>query len=516
MHGAIAAGSDATADAGAEILRAGGNAVDAAVGACFAVAAAEPTLTSLGGSGVLIYRSGETGEAQVCDFFSNAPGLGGRRPDALDFHAVDVDFGPAVQEFHIGAGSAAVPGAIPGFCTALERWGRLPLSRVIEPACRLLREGVELGTWGARAVAVLEPILLATESGRLQFAPEGHLIRAGDRYRLPVLADTLEAMASHAGGWNDYYLDVIGERMVRQSGPAAGGWVSAEDLAEFNVEVRRPLEGSYHDRAIYLNPPPAFGGRMVALMLRLLESTEVAPEGSVEQLHALCRAMQVADEARGAGDDGLAERRYPEWVRRFAARADAPLTPAPPPPGGPGSTTHVSVIDEEGNAASVTFSYGEGNGIIIEGTGIMMNNLLGEEDLFPEGFHCWTTGVRLSTMMCPMLMVSPAGDVTVMGTGGANRIRSALLQVISNLVDQRMPVERAVRAPRVHYEAGVLNAEVFDRDDAGATAELGARERITFDEPNLFFGGVHLVRRTADGTLEGAGDIRRGGACRVV
>jgi gamma-glutamyltranspeptidase/glutathione hydrolase len=204
MHGAIAAGSDATAEAGAEILRAGGNAVDAAVGACFAVAAAEPTLTSLGGAGVMFYRSGKTGAIEVCDFFANAPGLGGVRPDPLDFYAVDVDFGPTVQEFHIGAGSAAVPGAIPGLCTALERWGQLPLSKVIEPASRLLREGVVLGTWGARAVAVLEAILLQNEAGRRQFAPQGHLIKDGDRYKLSVLADTLEAMARE--GWQDYYL----------------------------------------------------------------------------------------------------------------------------------------------------------------------------------------------------------------------------------------------------------------------------------------------------------------------
>jgi gamma-glutamyltranspeptidase/glutathione hydrolase len=517
MHGAIAAGSDATAEAGAAILRAGGNAVDAAVAASFAVAAGEPTLTSLAGAGVMLYRCGQTGEIVICDFFANAPGLGGVRPDPHDFYAVEVDFGPAVQEFYIGAGSAAVPGAIYGLCTVLDWWGSMPLDKVIEPACKLLREGVVLGPWQSFAVGLLEPILLVTEEGRRQFAPHGHLIREGERYLLPHLADTLEQLCAH--GWREYYDQVIQERILRQFGPAAGGWISAEDLAAYRVEFRPPLAGEYRGRTIYSNPPPAAGGQMISRMLALMEGVEIGrhPHGSVEQLHPLCRAMQVADEARTDGENGLASERLGESIARFQELEGRPLGTGPIGDKGPGSTTHVSVIDEEGNAASITFSYGEGNGVLIEGTGIMMNNLLGEGDLFPEGFHTWPPGTRLATMMSPTLMVSRAGDVTVMGTGGSNRIRTALTQVISNLVDHRMPVEQAVRAPRVHFDAGVLNAEIFDREEGGeALQRLGAPRVITFDEPNLFFGGVHMVRRKADGTLEGAGDLRRGGTCRVV
>lgn len=515
MRGAIAAGADSTAEAGAEILRSGGNAVDAAVAACFAVAAGEPTLTSLAGAGALLFRAGDSGAVTICDFFANAPGLGPNRPARLDFSGIELDFGPARQVFHVGAGSAAVPGVIPGLCTAHERWGRLPLEQVVAPACRVLREGVVLDTWQGRAVKLLEEILLLTDAGRAQFAPEGHLVGAGDRYRLPALADTLEQLAA---GWRDYYDDVIGGRIVAQFGPEAGGLLSAEDLAAFRVEFRSPLRGDYRGCALHMNPPPAAGGQMIGLMLALLDGTpSLGPHGGREALHTLCRAMRVADEARASGDGAFDVGRLERWVERFRALEGRPLAAAPPASPGPGSTTHVSVIDGEGNAAAVTFSYGEGNGVIIDGTGIMMNNLMGEEDLFPGGFHSWPAGARLSTMMSPTLLVTPEGDVTVLGTGGSNRIRTAMTQVISNLVDHDLPVGEAVTAPRVHFEGGVLNAEVFDAGPRRGVLEgLGANELIVFDEPNLFFGGVHLVRRRADGTLEGAGDPRRGGTCRVV
>jgi gamma-glutamyltranspeptidase/glutathione hydrolase len=162
----------------------------------------------------------------------------------------------------------------------------------------------------------------------------------------------------------------------------------------------------------------------------------------------------------------------------------------------------------------VTFSYGEGNGIIIGDSGIMMNNLMGEEDLFPDGFHRWPAGQRLATMMSPSIIEHSDGSVSVLGSGGANRIRSALLQVIRYLLDHDYSLERAVEAARLHFESGTLNAETFEMEDGGASlAALGAEHLVCFERPNLFFGGVHAVRRHADGTLEGAGDPRRGGVC---
>jgi len=517
MKGAIAAGTASTADAGAAILRDGGNAVDAAVGACFAVTAGEPAIASLAGGGIMLYRNGNSGEMVLCDFFANAPGLGGRPPDPMDFHAVELDFGPARQVFHIGAGAAAVPGVIPGLCTALERWGSMPLSQVIQPACAALRQGVIVGEFQASTIKLLKQILLRTPQGRKLFAPQGQLIGARDRFKLPQLADTLEEMA--AAGWREFYDGELAQRMLCRFGPERGGLLTTEDLATYEVVFRKPLETGYRSSRIYSNPPPAAGGAMIALMLRLLEREDpgLLAGRSRRQAHALCRAMRIADEARAAGPDELLPERAAHWAELYESRAGQPLSGGPRLPGGGSSTTHVSVIDAAGNAASISFSFGEGNGEVIEETGIMMNNLMGEEDLFPDGFHRWPVGQRLATMMSPTLMVSLSGDVTVVGTGGSSRIRTALVQVISRLLDAGSSVAETVQAGRLHFEAGVLNAETFDRDgDEAMLRGLGAATLVTFEQPSLFFGGVNLVHLLTDGTMDGVGDPRRSGACRIV
>jgi gamma-glutamyltranspeptidase/glutathione hydrolase len=233
-----------------------------------------------------------------------------------------------------------------------------------------------------------------------------------------------------------------------------------------------------------------------------------------EHVRILAAAMATADQARSEGLAALQGERFDHWEKHFHALRAEPTLAAPPSPGGPSSTTHVSVIDAAGNAAAITFSFGEGNAHIIGDTGIMMNNLMGEEDLFPGGFGSAPQGERLPTMMSPTLMLDDAGGVTVLGTGGANRIRTAIVQVVSLLTDFGLDCEHAVAAPRMHYEAGVLNAEVFEMYDGGKQLEaLEPRKLIAFPERNLFFGGVHMVRRSGDGNLDGAGDPRRGGAC---
>jgi gamma-glutamyltranspeptidase/glutathione hydrolase len=289
------------------------------------------------------------------------------------------------------------------------------------------------------------------------------------------------------------------------------------DLDAYRIAFREPLTRRYHHSRVLTPGPPAAGGPMIALMLALLDSVQLGkrdPRGA-EHAKLLCCAMAVADEARKEGARALD--RIDHWLARFATLTKADGLPAPPTRPGPSATTHISVLDGAGNAASVTFSYGEGNAHIIGDTGIMMNNLMGEEDLFPDGFDAAPRAQRLATMMSPTLLLDDAGGITVLGTGGANRIRTAIVQVLSLLHDHGYACEPAVHAARIHYEAGVLNAEVFDLPDRGeALLALGANKTVRFDEPSLFFGGVHMVRRGADGTLSGAGDPRRGGVFRIV
>lgn len=517
MPGVIAAGSAPTADAGAAILASGGNAIDAAAAACFATAVGEPTLTSLAGGGMLIYRDAKSGEVTICDFFSDAPRMGLTDQKEPDFSAIDLDFGPTTQRFYIGAASAAVPGVIPGLCEALERWGSKPLAAIVAPACEMLRGGFTLGRYQGFAAKLLEPILTYTEGARQVFHIDGRMMRDGDFFQLPQLADTLEAMAKT--GWRSYYDDVLVRAMLEQFGPDRGGLLTREDFDAYRVEFRKPLSLQYHDSHVLTPPPPAAGGPMIAMMLRLLHTRQLGQYDRTSARHAglLACAMATADESRVEGAAALDGEHFSRWLARFEELCATEKLPRPRVPSGPGSTTHISVIDGAGNAAAVTFSYGEGNGHVVGKSGIVMNNLMGEEDLFPDGFESGPRGARLPTMMSPTLLLDDHGGVCALGTGGANRIRTAIVQVLSALHDHDYDPARAIAASRIHFEAGVLNAETFDWPNAGDELEsLGADKFIRFPEPSMFFGGVHLVQRSGDGTLAGAGDPRRGGQLRIV
>ncbi|MEM7166647.1 MAG: gamma-glutamyltransferase [Planctomycetota bacterium] len=511
--GVIAAGSHAATSAGAEILAAGGNAVDAAVAACFAVGAGEPTLTSLAGGGAMLHRDGASGEVTICDFFANAPGLGLAPATSRAYESVHIDFGPTTQRFHVGAAAAAMPGTIPGLCLAAEKWGRLPLEDLVAPACRMLHDGTKLEPMGAWVTALLEPIVkLHAVDDHSPFVVDGRLIEAGERFAAPQLAATLEALV--ARGWRDYLDKVLHPLLVAQCGPAMGGSVTDEDVASYQVQFRRPLEMDFEGCRVFTNPQPAAGGVMIGSILDLLgqrPSRSAAP-GSLERIRSLAVAMKVADEARAVGASVLAD--PASWRQRFRAAHAAPLA-AGGAASGPGSTTHVSVLDAAGNCAAVTFTYGEGNGQVLGDTGILMNNLMGEEDLFPDGLGIWPAGKRLATMMAPTLVATPTGDLIVIGGGGSNRIRSALAQVLLHLVDDGMSLGDAVAAERVHFEAGVLNVERVGALAAIDCRQLQPAQLVEFDAPNMFFGGVNVVRRDSAGVLTGAGDPRRGG-CHIV
>ncbi|RLB63166.1 MAG: gamma-glutamyltransferase [Deltaproteobacteria bacterium] len=517
MQGVIACGSEPTAAAGTEILKRGGNAADAAVAACLATATGEPTLTSLAGAGIMIYRSAASGEVTICDFISDAPKLGPDDVDQVEFLGVDLDFGPATQRFYIGAGSAAVPGVIPGLCQVLERWGTMSFAEVVKPACRLLREGVDIGEYQGACAQLLVPILTRNAGGRAVFAPQGRMVKAGDHFALPELADTLEAMAK--SGWRNHYEQVLCKAMLDQFGPHAGGLLTAADFDSYQVQFREPLVLRYRNATVLTVPPPAAGGPMIAMMLRLLEDVDLAKlePYSVDHCRLMCHVMTVADEARSEGAAALTDDRFAHWKERFDELSTGAALAVPSGAGGSGSTTHVSVIDGAGNAAAVTVSYGEGNAFMIGNSGIMMNNLMGEEDLHPAGFGSAPKGTRLATMMSPTMLLSDDGGVTVLGTGGANRIRTAIVQVVSWLSDYGWQAPRATSAPRMHYENGVFNIEVGEMaDDGDALATLGATELVRFPKHSLFFGGVHLARRSGSGDFDGAGDPRRGGTCRIL
>ena len=519
MSGVIAAGSEITAQAGAEMLAQGGNAFDAIVAAALATASGEPTLTSVAGGGIILMRDGDSGDSYVVDCFGNAPGLGIENEVQKDFFPVDLNFGPAIQRFYVGRASCGVPGVLLGLLKVHERWGKLPFKDVIAPACRYLKEGVAFGEYQTAAMNLLAPILkLCPESHELfRHAPgQDDLLQPGDIFKNVALAETLETMAQE--GPIPFYRGELTERMLKAFGPKQGGLLTREDLEQYEVEVRKPMRIHYKDARLYCNPPPAAGGEMIACMLSLLEYANVGqfPANSLERVQILANAMKVADHFRSIGQTNYSAKNLGKWKSYFDETRQQPLSKSPEITEGRGHTTHISIIDADSNAVGMTFSHGEGNGFIIPGTGIMMNNLMGEEDLHPEGWFQIPPGQRLSTMMCPTLLHRPEKALIMMGTGGANRIRTAIVQTVNLLLDHQLTAKEAISFPRIHFEGGTLNAETFAGPTQEALQSLGPHDLIAFDKPSLFFGGVHMVMAQNQEELIGAGDARRNGNCLKV
>ncbi|SDH72379.1 gamma-glutamyltransferase [Roseospirillum parvum] len=530
-RGAVAAGHPVTADVAAEVLKAGGNAVDAALAGVAAACVAEPVLASLGGGGFLLVHPPDRAPL-VCDFFTHTPRR--RRPlEEVDFHPIVADFGTVTQDFHIGQGAVAVPGLPRGLVETHRRFGHMPLTEVVAPAVTLAGQGVPLSALQAYILSVVGPIFTATEGARALYCdPDGTLKGAGANgtlkgagatIRLPNLGPLLEELARE--GDRFFYEGEPGQRLL--AAQAEGGFLGPDDLSGYRMELRRPLSVEVGGQRLFTNPPPSTGGVLIAFALGLLEGSGLAGTtfGAPGHLCRLVAAMAATNRARQESrlaedpEGAAATLASASFVERHLAACLAALEGHPPAFRG---TTHISVVDGAGGAAALTVSNGEGNGWILPGTDIMMNNMLGEEDLSPGGFHSWPTDTRLSSMMAPSLLEAPDGTRLALGSGGSNRIRTAILQVLANRLWLGHDLERAVDAPRLHFEAGTLNLEPgFSEPARRAVAALpdGMVDKVVeWDGPNMFFGGVHAVahRATARGVqLAAVGDPRRGGAARL-
>jgi gamma-glutamyltranspeptidase/glutathione hydrolase len=485
-QGIVAAGHPLTAQAGVDALRAGGNAVDAAVAAMLMSWVAEPLLTGPGAGGyMLVAGAGE--EPVLLDFFVAAPGFGADGSPRAPLVPVEVDFaGDARQTFHVGASSCGAFGTPAGIDAAMRRWGSLALSELAAPAATLARDGVVTNEQQAEVVHLLEGILCSTPEAAALYAPGGRLLNEGDSFRCPELGDTIERLG--AEGSEPFYRGDIAEAVVDWVA-ARGGALTVEDLRSYEAIARQPLSVRYRGRDVLTNPPPSAGGILLALSLRLLDQTPSPPP-----LALVVRAMEEAQSARTpAFVEGLAE---PEFAAQMLGSRM-------------GSTTHITVVDGEGRACAVTCTNGEGSGIIVPGTGIHVNNIMGEADLNPLGFHRAPPGRRMPSMMSPTVVIERGEVHLALGSSGSNRIRSALLQTIVAVVDHDMAAGDAVAAPRVHFEADLIYAEPGTALDE---LRFDPYEVQHFRAPNMFFGGVQAVSRDPQhGALCGAGDPRRGG-----
>ena len=521
--GIIAAGSEKTAEAGAEMLRAGGNAIDAAVAAAFASFLAEPTLVAPGGGGFALVFRHDDAHSWLYDFFVACPGLGltpETWPDPVDFYAVTVDYGPAHQLFHIGRASVATPGLIAGLCQMQADLGRFPLNAVLEPAIHYARHGVPVGQFGAYVGKLLYDIFAADEAlARLFGAPHAFL-RAEHLYKNPDLADTLEALGRE--GPDLFYKGEVARAILKDQ-QAHGGLLTAEDLAAYRVTVREPLHQHYRQYEFLTNPSPSRGGALIAFSLALLADYDLArlPFGGAEYLEVLTEVMRQTNLARPLfdtsgdadvflGPDNI-QKHAAELARRLREHQRRHLRDIPPPIEH-NNTSHISVLDGDGNLVALTTTAGETPGFVVPGTGVILNNILGESDLHPNGFLQGRPGVRIGSMMAPTVVLHDGDPVLAVGSGGANRIRSAILQVFLNYTDFHMRLQDAVETPRIHFENNALQLESGYSPAAVEKMRRWGYDVNVWPTRHMFFGGAHAVGRTSSGVFEGAGDARRDGA----
>ena len=506
MRGVVAAGHPMTAEAGAGVLREGGNAVDAAVAAVLMSFAAESPLTGPGAGGFMLLHTAD-GQDHLLDFFVAAPGRGLDRLEPASLTPAKVWWtDESFQLFHIGASSCGVYGTTRGLAEVLEHFGSMPLSALVQKPARAAREGVEVSEIQEYLLKILDPLVAAEPEGKAIYNPEGRPVRAGEKVRLPELGDLLERLGAEGPDFL-YTGDVAAA--VSDWVLERGGLITRRDLASYEVIEREPARARYRGRDVITNPPPSSGGILIAYALDLLERLDRRPD-----VRALVEVMDRANKART--EEFVTSLHSEGYLERFLAR-EAIESAASEMHSGLGSTTHISVLDGEGACASVTCSNGSCSGVIVPGTGVHLNNMLGEEDLNPHGYHRHEPGRRIPSMMAPTVVLRDGKPEVALGSAGSNRIRSAILQTILNVVDRGMSASEAVESPRVHFEQGLVDAE--PGIDAG---ELDALERDGWKlerwrERNLYFGGVQAVARDpSTNELSGGGDPRRGGASVLV
>ena len=499
MKGTISAGDKLTAEAGASVLKKGGNAFDAVIAAAFAAPLTEPALTSLGGGGFLL-AVGEGYLPTLYDFFVDVPP---NRVENPDFYPVYVDFGSTVQEFHIGCGSVAVPGMVAGLLRVHQERGKLPLKEVIKPAVKYAREGIFLSKMQSSFVELLKPIFTATEEARRIYAPDGNLINHKKLFKNPEYGEFLEYLAEK-GSWVFYEGEIADK--IEEISIKKGGLLRKKDLQRYTVYEKDPILFTFRGYEILTNTPPSPGGILIAFTLKLLEKKELKDFGSLNHVSSLIESMHTTQIFRREKVDKNIYKEGLELIlenkeifEKYSVFFEKRLNLW-------GNTTHISAIDEEGNAVSMTTTNGEGSGCIIPGTGIMLNNMLGEEDLNPEGFFKHPPYVRLPSMMSPTVALKDKRPFLVLGSAGSNRIRSAIVQTILNVLVFGKEIKEAIDLPRIHYENHTVFFEPgYKKEIIEKSKEL--YETVLFKEKSLFFGGVQAVM----GDFSGAGDPRRGG-----
>jgi len=503
----VAAGSQIAADSGTEIANLGGNAVDAALAAALISMSTDLGVMAPGAGGfITIWPQDEA--PVIIDAYVAVPGQGLNYPQVgQGTFEVTFDYGGPMSNI-VGYGSVATPGIFAGLGVASEQYGRLPWRNIVMPAMEWVEEGFPLTGGAAEYLRYTHEAIFSwhPDSYRTLHHPDGRLLQAGEIVRIPELAASLRLMAEN--GWEVFYTGAIGQQMAAEV-QENGGLLTTEDLARYQAIERDPIRFQLGDWEVATNPSPAIGGACLAAILLLLEQ-DLRQGQNRPSLAALIEIQRAVLDYRchQLQDSDCKEAAIAHLLSLARKGNSYGLMQSP-------STIHVSAVDDTGLACSITASAGYGSGAMVSGTGIWLNNALGEIDLHPQGIQGLSPGTRLSSNMAPTVARHADGTTLAIGSPGASRITTAVAQVLHNFIHRDMDLIAAITAPRLHVEV-VSQALRLAFEPGLAVADLNPAAVADFSlcpfaAPSMYFGGVQGALWNPALGLTACADFRRAG-----
>lgn len=522
-NGVVSTGKYEASKIGADIIEAGGNAVDAAVAVGFALGVCEPQSSGIGGGGFMLIHSAETGENVFVDFREPAPSKAEAGMWPVDENGELTD-----DTKWLGGPAVGVPGEVKGLLYALDTYGTMTREEVMNPAINMAENGYEVSAVLNRDM--MEEFEVLTRFGACGdiYLKEGFPYSVGDVIKNQDLAKTLSMIRDN--GPDAFYKGEVAEAMVKAV-QEAGGILTLEDLENYDIKLRTPVSGTYRGYEILSSPPPSSGGTTIVEILNILENFDIKGMGhnSTEHLHTLTEAMKMAYKDRGffAADTdfidvpltGMASKEYakelasqidPEKAQIFE-HGDAWAYESP-------QTTHYSIMDKQGNIVAVTktINYVFGSGVVPEGYGFIMNDEMDDFDAEVGTANEVQPGKRPMSSMSPTIILKDGKPVMTIGAPGSQRIISGVAQVISNVIDFDMDIQDAISAPRIHAgsdwttsDETIMIETRIDKDVIEGLKALGHPVLETGDW--MDYPCVQAVEMLPDGTLRGGADPRRDG-----
>ena len=518
--GVVTSAHPYASQSGLSVLKRGGNAIDAAVATAFTLGVVLPAFSGVGGGGFMLIHLAKTAENIIVDYRERAPKVA-----TPDMFSIGENGEVVNRENQMGYKSVAVPGTPAGLAMALERYGTMPMREVAQDAIGYAKDGFEvselLGSITLHNMdRALDKLGANAEAHRLLLKRDESTYKVGEKLVLKDTGNTIEKIANN--GSREFYEGFVAEALVRDMAES-GGLIGEDDLRDYEPKVREPLTAEYKGFQIATMPPPSSGGVTLVQLLKMLGDIDLRSKGfnTAETIDLMARAFDKANAGRQRlSDPDFAKAPVEELVsdafiaklkeESFSGRASRKSDISDS-----SQTTHLSVVDREGNVVALTESLDcyFGSGVVVPGTGILLNDTMHDFDPRPGRMNSIQPGKRPVSSMAPTIFFKDGAPFMVLGSAAGPRIITAVLQVALNVLEHGMNIQDAIVAPRVHFQGGQTNTILVEKMlPARVRGELADRgyQIAVRDDFDFFFGGVHAITLTG-GTLRGGADPRRDG-----